>query len=203
MMRGAAGSLSRDRQYHVVYVTCFCEEDDLLSQWGRYADAGGYAVGFRVSDLTEAEPAEPGSGGGVIDAPLRLLQVHYGDDAKHDAISEVLATIAPHGVGHPGVQGYIREQTILLPSLAGIKHPAFSEEKEWRLVLVSDQHQPSFRPGPLGVTPYVSLRYPPGAVAEVIVGPGPEQGLREQGVKQLFRDDADVEVRSSAAPFRG
>ncbi|SDY89580.1 hypothetical protein [Nitrosomonas sp. Nm33] len=35
-----------------VYVTCFCENDDLLSQWRVYGNRGsGYAVGFDVKQL--------------------------------------------------------------------------------------------------------------------------------------------------------
>jgi hypothetical protein len=201
VMRSAAAQLDVRGQYHVVYVACFCEEGDLLSQWRAYGSAGGYAVGFRVADLRSAEPAEAGRSGGVVASPVNLVQVRYGDDAREDAVAQVLRTIAPDPVGHPGTQGYVRAQTIVLPALAGIKHPAFREEREWRLVLVTDQHEPSFRSGALGVAPYISLRYPTVAAADVVVGPGREQRLREQGVKLLVGEN--VSVRSSAAPFRG
>ena len=29
-----------------LFVTCFCSNGDLLSQWRAYAGSGGYAVGF-------------------------------------------------------------------------------------------------------------------------------------------------------------
>ena len=31
-----------------IYLTCFCEEDNLLSQWRAYGQTGGYSIGFRV-----------------------------------------------------------------------------------------------------------------------------------------------------------
>jgi Protein of unknown function (DUF2971) len=37
-----------------IYVACFCEDGDLLSQWRGYADAGeGYSIGMRAQELTE------------------------------------------------------------------------------------------------------------------------------------------------------
>jgi hypothetical protein len=213
VMRSAAdqlfpGGLYAQRRYHAVYVACFCEKPDLLSQWQRYGGPGGYAVGLRAFEIGLERPAEPGPRseqfGPIEEASAegpRLVKVRYGNTAMGNAIAKVLHTIAPRPVGHPGADGYARAQSIVLPALAGIKHPAFYEEREWRLVVVTDQHKPCFRPSPLGVTPYISLRYPRDAITEVIVGPGAEQDLREQGVKLLVGEEVDV--RSSGAPFRG
>jgi hypothetical protein len=206
VMRSAADHLApggpyAQRQYHSVYVACFCEKPDLLSQWRSYAAAGGYAVGFRTAELRLVQPAEPGARTRGFEETAELIQVQYGDAAVKDAARCVLQTVAPDPVGSPGAIGYARAQKVVLPALAGIKHAAFCEEREWRLVVVTDQHEPSFRAGPLGVTPYIALRYPNEAIAEVVIGPGPEQGLREQGVQLLV--GADVAVHSSDAPFRG
>lgn len=207
VMRSAADHLRPPgTQYHSVYVACFCEVGDLLSQWRSYGAPGGYAVGFRTALLRRVRPAEPGvrthglPGMAEEETPT-LIQVQYGDAAVKEAVGSVLRTIAPQPVGSPGSKGYARAQTVVLPALAGIKHAAFSEEREWRLVVVTDQHAPSFRTGPLGVIPYIALSYPQDAVAEVVIGPGPEQRLREQGVQLLV--GTDVAVRSSDAPFRG
>jgi hypothetical protein len=209
VMRSAAGHLFPGgpygrQQYHFVYVACFCEEGDLLSQWRGYGAPGGYAVGFRASQLRLVRPAEIGTRNresGLTDETAALVQVQYGGEAVDKAVTKVLRDVAPQPVGFPGVRGYDRTQSVVLPTLAGIKDNAFSEEQEWRLVLVTDQHSPSFRTGPLGVTPCISLRYPREAIAEVVVGPGPEQPLREKSVGQLVGEG--VVVRSSKAPFRG
>ena len=206
VMRNAAdhlapGGLFAAKQYHFVYVACFCEVDDLLSQWRSYGAEGGYAVGFRMDQLRLMQPAVPGARTGGTDETALLIEVKYGDTAADEAAKRVLETVAPDPVGSPGVAGYARAQTVVLPALAGIKHAAFSEEREWRVVVVTDQHKPSFRTGSLGVIPYISLRYPKEAVVDVVVGPGSEQRLREQGVQLLVGDD--VTVRSSNAPFRG
>ena len=206
VMRSAAdhlapGGLYAAKQYHFVYVACFCEVGDLLSQWRSYGAAGGYAVGFRMAQLRFVEPAEPGARTGGFEENAALIRVQYGDAVVDEVARRVLETVAPRPVGSPGAAGYARAQTVVLPALAGIKHAAFSEEHEWRLVVVTDQHKPSFRTGLLGVIPYIGLRYPDEAVAEVVVGPGPKQRLREQGVQLLVGNE--VAVRSSGAPFRG
>lgn len=207
VMRSAAEHLtSRGPQYHAVYVACFCAVNDLLSQWRSYGAPGGYAVGFRTDLLRRVRPVEPGARtGGTLamaeEETAKLIQVQYGVAAMEEVVGTVLRTIAPQPVGSPGVMGYARAQSVVLPALAGIKHTAFSEEREWRLVVVTDQHAPAFRTGPLGVTPYVPLGYPCEAIAEVVIGPGPEQRLRERGVQLLV--GGDVAVRSSVAPFRG
>jgi hypothetical protein len=200
----AADGLSAGRQYHFVYVACFCEAGDLLSQWRSYGAPGGYAVGFRTSQLRRVRPAEMevrSTTSGETEESATLVQVRYGDAAVEDAVTSVLGTVAPEPTAHPGVVGFHRAQSVVLPALAGIKHAAFLEEREWRLVVVSGPHKPFFRVGPLGVTPYIRLEYPTGAIAEVVVGPGPEQRLRAQGVELLVGEG--VTVRSSSAPFRG
>jgi Protein of unknown function (DUF2971) len=209
VMRSAAYELAPDglsagRQYHFVYVACFCEAGDLLSQWRSYGASGGYTVGFRTSHLRLVQPAEMEVRDSMteeIEESATLVKVRYGDAAVEEAVTSVLGSVAPKPVSHLGVIGFHRAQSVVLPALAGIKHAAFSEEREWRLVVVSGPHKPSFRVGPLGVTPYIGLRYPTEAIAEIVIGPGPEQRFREQEVELLVGEN--VTVRSSSAPFRG
>jgi hypothetical protein len=194
VMRSAAyelapGGNDARRQYHFVYVACFCEAGDLLSQWRSYGAPGGYAVGFRTSQLRLVRPAEEEARGTVseeIEQAATLVQVRYGDAAVEEAVTSVLQTVAPEPTGHPGVLGFHRAQSVVLPALTGIKHAAFSEEREWRLVVVSGPIKPSFRVGPLGVTPYISLWYPVDAIGEVVVGPAPSNGYARKGLSALW-----------------
>lgn len=53
-----------------IYVACFCEDDDLLSQWRGYrAGRGGYALGF------DPHPMRSGTG-------LRLRRIAYNFDEQ-------------------------------------------------------------------------------------------------------------------------
>jgi hypothetical protein len=225
VMRSAADHLDpgpgrpyAEKQYHWAYVACFCEDGDLLSQWRAYGLQAGYAVGFRTAVLRDMRPVKSQaaieSGAypeideepGVVPPPVRLVRVRYGAYAIRRAVADVLSAVAPEPVGHPGVMGFYRAQTLVIPTLAGIKHGAFSEEREWRLIVVSSIGEAvAFRSGRLGVIPYVTLPFPSRAIAEIVVGPGPEQALRERGAVRLVAEHGftDVTIRRSTAPFRG
>lgn len=110
-----------------VYVSCFCTQGDLLSQWRGYGRAGGFALGFDTADL----------------APVlrdRLQQVDYGDEVIAPLLDD-LESVQP--VGHPSVSGFYWAQVTVLPWLARVKDPAFAEEDEWRAILVSAEEIPS------------------------------------------------------------
>lgn len=201
LMRSAAdhlrpGGLYAARDYHSVYVTCFCENGDLLSQWRGYGTGGGYAIGFRTDDLTAMTGPE-----GLT--PPGLAQVGYGDLAVRVMVDKVVSEIAPEPVGFPGAHGYFLARDLVLPALGKVKHPAFVEEKEWRLLTVGDA-RPIFRTDPSGIIPYVVLALSPRAIKEVVIGP-PHSETRSRGARRLLEAHglAEVCVRESDAPYRG
>jgi Protein of unknown function (DUF2971) len=231
IMRSAADALrTRSRRRfqadpsHAVYVSCFCAEDDLLSQWRGYGAAGGFAIGFSRSALGQLGPVdakppsiaapnttgkprilEPANGLTMPPLPVSLARVHYGRQAVKTMIEQVFQEIAPTHTGHPGATGYGRVQTVIMPALAKIKDDAFSEEKEWRLITVGSPAEVCFRPGSLGVIPYIKLAFEPTTIEEVVIGPGAHMELREQGVGRLLGESwlDGVTVTRSKAPFRG
>src|SRR5262245_39574915 len=220
------GGIFASRQWHAVYVACFCESDDLLSQWRGYGPSGGFAIGFRRSSLEGLQHAATQSVGQrlatflarppeVVEHPsdpsthtdIRLARVTYGDEAIGTVVDDVLRRIAPEPTAHPGVHGYYRAKTVLLPSLATIKHGAFREEREWRLIISASLGDAAvaFRTAQLGLVPYVELPIPERAIVNVVVGPGHHPVLRRHGVERLLdeNDLEEVDVRDSSAPFRG
>jgi Protein of unknown function (DUF2971) len=215
LLRTAADRLDRrggpfdTARFFAAYVVCFCEQGDLLSQWRGYG-VGGYAIGFRAEALEGLQVrADPETAGEETadDLTAALVQVAYGDAAAHRVAELLTRDLASDPSNHPGVEGFHRARHSVLPALAGIKHDAFEEEKEWRLVVVAEDHPAylRFRGGSLGVIPYVVLRCPLSAIAEVVVGPGPEQCLREAGARRLVEaaTGREIPVRHSDAPFRG
>jgi Protein of unknown function (DUF2971) len=233
MMLGAAERIQpgtrHDEYFHVaVYVSCFCEEADLLSQWRGYAAGGGFAIGFSSSALAQLQPLETDVPARVRLAraaaesessnspesyrppalPVRLAPVRYGDSAVAGLIDDVLGELTPsRPTGHPGVKGLYLGQTLVMPALATVKHDAFAEEKEWRLIVVSAERteRVAFRSGGLGVIPYIELGFEPAAIEEVVIGPGAEGPLRERGLQRLLAAVGlqDVVIRQSEAPYRG
>lgn len=45
-------------QFWDIYVTCFCTEGNLLSQWRSYGKSGGYALAFRGLELRSCQLPE-------------------------------------------------------------------------------------------------------------------------------------------------
>ncbi len=209
VMRSAAshlkpGGMFLRKQEHFVYVSCLCESGDLLSQWRAYAGGGGFSIGFATASLREIVMPE---GTRLLDSltpRLRVERVRYGTRARRAMVTRVLKQIAPRPVGSPGVQGWVRAQSIVLPALASVKTDAFAEEKEWRLIFVG-RRELHFRPGPLSIIPYVEVPFGRSAIKEIVIGPGGESELRRLGVERLLEavGAREVVVRQSRAPFRG
>ena len=100
-----------------------------------------------------------------------------------------------------------------------IKHEAFEEEREWRIV-VTNGHQrmmgQQFRMGKSTLIPFVEclldLEFDGGKViardeyfiSEVVVGPTPTPKLTVEALKSLFWSEGqkDVSIRTSVVPFR-
>lgn len=202
-----------------IYVTCFCPDSDLLSQWRGYASGGGYAIGFHSEALLDQGPlntkyrvvgqhehAERTARGPEVRPSL--VQVKYGESAVARMIDHVLQEIAPQPAGHPGSRGWIQAVSLAVPALASIKHNTFAEEQEWRLFVggMTAGLRESFRVGSYGLIPYIELPLDlHKAVHDVVVGPGEHSDVRMTGVARLLHSLSldNVTVRISAAPFRG
>ena len=178
-----------------VFVASFCEEPDLLSQWRGYA-AGGFAIGFAADGL-----AALGDGAG---AP-RLVQVDYGVESGRRRLRGLFEQLADGG-SYSAEERERLARTVLLPEMARVKEPSFSEEKEWRLLVVEGRPERIlFRAGAAGVVPYVEIALPePSPVREIVIGPAADQQLHRRGVEQLLarRGYHGVEVRESTSSLR-
>jgi hypothetical protein len=182
-----------------VYVTCFCESDDLLSQWRGYGSDHGYAIGFEASALEIWRE-------GVDDYAKELAQVRYGTEGAADVVATVMRDVhTDSNLGHAGVHAH-RMAVQAAVMLAAVKHPGFSEEREWRLITAREgPHGPAmrFRTSSMAIIPYIETPFPREAVVSVRVGPGQHVDLREQGVRRLLRTlDGSAQVLCSDIPLR-
>jgi hypothetical protein len=211
MLRSIAGELERSPQaqpsttYHV-YAACFCENGDLLSQWRAYGGDRGYAIGFRTASLLEASTS----------LGVHFTKVTYGLEAARPYLDAMLEAVPQHVAGFPGATGNIKLMTLVLPTVAAIKDPTFAEEQEWRLLSAAWGLSKAllFRPGSVGLVPYIEVGLPDNAVARVIVGPGQYPDVRISAVRQLLerrgmsgaeverRGMSGVEVVGSTSPLR-
>jgi hypothetical protein len=204
-----------DRIYSIenvhVYVSCFSEAGDLLSQWRGYCPSSvGYSIAFDVVQLQVSMQRQK----------FRLVRCVY-DEARQGAIVKELIDSAAESIG--GTSAGTAAELLLnrIPEVApALKHPQFSEEREWRLVSqgpVDIRHpQVRFRPTSWTLVPYYLFQLcvePDGLeIDHVYVGPNPHMDLaRDAAVLSLWNAGVrfpegrgtGFDVRPSAVPYRG
>lgn len=176
-----------------VFIACFCEDGDLLSQWRGYGADQGYAIGFDTARLQSLNLGE-------------LINVQYGiEDPSGYFAEELEAAVQP--TAHPGVEEWHSSES-LLPRLVRVKNPGFAEEREWRLIKkvwnYDETPEIRFRPSPVGPVPYNVHSIPAECVNEVILGPGSYTLARKAAVEGMLRycGFIGVDVLVSKIPFR-
>lgn len=188
-----------------VLVASFSEVDDLLSQWRGYCPNGkGVSIGFYADDLCKAAELQH----------FRLVKVGYGHEVARNVAVELVDTARSmdKSGGAKALSGiadiFAFQLGLVVPAL---KHNAFSEEREWRLVspLMSIQRQHlRVRETAGRLVPYLAF-----ALAEpelnlrmshVRVGPASDRGRAFEGTQDaLTIYNVDYEsVVLSAVPYR-
>jgi hypothetical protein len=130
-----------------LFICCFCESGDLLSQWRGYAAlGGGYALGLQPIGFG-------GDGGTIVLPPYRLRKVIY-EETIQDRLTELIvsktsdlyfAEVQRRGQSQAAwladeLTDYLCYQVSEM--LYCSKHLSFSEEKEWRIA-----HELPYEPG--------------------------------------------------------
>jgi hypothetical protein len=179
-----------------MFLACFCENGDLLSQWRGYAIDQGYSIGFRTTELKALAIGE-------------VCPVQYGIPNPDEYFKEELET-AKVPTAHPGVEEWHASMWIM-PKLARIKHPSYSEECEWRILAQYPSYgEPlpmnaiKYRPSSLGPIPYFPIAFPPKCVCEIVIGPGNHTETRETAIREMLKnlEYSDINIRVSNIPFR-
>lgn len=198
------------REPPAVYVACFSEARDQLSQWRGY---GGGESGFCLQF--------DGPGIARLSAGL-LLPCIYELEAQYRLVREVVERLlnifADHAPSHaPGDRGAFADALLdyalwNLSFLApAFKHEAFHEEREWRLVLntpdTSRIHFVAKRTMISGYIPILLKTPDTGGMMPltgVMVGPSPSAHLSKAAVRARSQQLGyqQLTVTESAAPFR-
>jgi len=179
-----------------VFIACFCEESDLLSQWRGYGADQGYALGFDTEKLKALDFGD-------------IYPVQYGIANPSEYFAKELSW-ATEPTAHPGNVDWFESQK-LLPRLARVKHLSFAEEREWRILrqipefaLKDQRPKIQYRPSSMGPIPYLVMSFTPDCLREVVIGPGSHTETRENAVQVMLRnlDLQNVNIRISKIPFR-
>jgi hypothetical protein len=210
-----------------VYIFCFCEEGDLLSQWRGYGGMSGYSVGMAPSAWSFDDPAEFR---GMFDPSMHLVKVRYDPESQLNLVEGRLDA-ACHFLTHFDAKAQVRDgmefcarfvAAMTLAELAKaalcLKHPAFSEEREWRLVyaepLTSEptEHKPQpvhVRAFLHGLRPYVHLPldFKSGEAfrpCKVFLAPSNDAALQQEALDCLLAECgfSGTPIGASSIPFR-
>ncbi|TGD90565.1 DUF2971 domain-containing protein [Mycolicibacterium sp. CH28] len=177
------------------FVTCLSEDHDQLGQWRAYGQ-DGYAIGFYRSGLEGVAP---------VFGPVK-----YGDAAVAELCDEAIRYFEqrePTGQQYEH-DGYVEAVTYCLPRIAFVKHPAFEQEKEFRLAI--PRYDVDLREVKVRLTsslvPYIECNFNKQCVAEIVIGPGGNlhsvRAVRAL-LKQYGYDPEEIQITHSNAPFRG
>ena len=194
-----------------VCVCSFSEEGDFLSQWRAYGDGvAKFSIGFSGAMLRQVSNQ----------MKCWLVPCLYCERKQRELVQTLLQdvlrenmTVAPPGdVENEGMSlprggnliSYLNRYAPIL------KHEAFSEEREWRIVtrpLTCRNERFDYRPGRSMVVPYYRIPLDGMGVGfdvkRIVVGPVPHRDRAVQAVMSLMvkhRQKA-AEVRGSNVPF--
>ena len=209
--------------YGDIYVVSFSKDGgDRLSQWRGYGGAGGVAIGFNIAAL-QAKCTKIPEVGAERDKPIRMTDFSFfmsvapvmyvnpeGDDVSLNIINKLISDpLAP-------VSGLTREKLFgrRVSFLASrLKHSAFDEEKEWRVLIIDHwRNLPTrFRYRQSMVVPYVLFRLgsSPGhldwaSISRIVVGPSAHQQETIEAIKNMIAKvvGREIQVVGSKIPYR-
>jgi hypothetical protein len=196
-----------------IFIFSLSEEPSLLSQWRSYTPHGkGVSIGISPETLTNIKNH----------ANLRfakcLYENHEQEEALGSLIEKMLITFRrelpnidtskahPSQCYHAFLEGFRGD---VLQVLSIIKHRAFKEEKEWRLI---SQYYPKytipeikFREGASMIIPYIELSLGESnpKFENIILGPSPHQNLSMQALSMYLSNRRVCNyVENCSIPYR-
>jgi Protein of unknown function (DUF2971) len=189
-------------------IASFCQEGDLLSQWRGYNGAIGYAIGFDGDWLTQNAAAQE----------FQLVPAVYESDATQKQIIIDKFSLLKSLLESPGQRTFWENVKIwwaqILTSIATLKDEHFKEEREYRLVRVTDGWLPEIctRATRSGLVPYLPVKldfdikhprlHPRNiGIERIIVGPGLSDQQKAAVDALLASQHMRLEIGKSGIPY--
>ena len=197
-----------------VYICCFCQRDNLLSQWRGYgANGAGVSLQFDSAGFAQWTGADCAHG------LMRFWKVFYKSETQHRIVDAAI-----NHSWNPNLDPVLcaeRAADAIQFFIPTFKNPDFVEESEWRLIFTPNPLcliPPRFRVRDTMLVPYYRLReitqaalpVPVSAsyqlpIGHVTVGPGASKVLNVESVRMLLngRGYTGIPIEASNTPFRG
>jgi hypothetical protein len=203
-----------DPQPDPVYICCFCESGDLLSQWRAYAaNATGVSLEFEPAGFNYITGPDCPLDVGL----MRFWKVFYVPDTQQKIIRSAInfyPNFEPAASPSDWARWTAEAIRFFIPTF---KNRDFQEEKEWRLIFTpapGSAAKPSYRVARRMLVPYYSvseLMHQLGRnqqklpLTGVRIGPSPNKRLNAASVRMLLDRYGyhGVRVDSSETPYRG
>ena len=169
---------------HSVFVISLSQEGNQLSQWRSYTSIGrGISIGFNAARLRALAHAQG----------FHLVRCIYDDKVMQHVCEGVLEAVLQYVADDltPSTEASARSHFSAFSAMEGdilqlsalFKHPAFAEEKEWRLIsetiYSATSDRVKLRPGSMSLVPYMEFTLDHdgskfverGPIANIFVGP--------------------------------
>ena len=206
-----------DQNNFRIYITCFCEKGNLLSQWRGYAKNGlGFSLGLSAKSLLSTYREAPYN-------LIKIKKVEYNVCKQKKIINKLLDK----------AEEYIKTENIEkekeIKKIAKIvnkkieefivffKDPAFQEEREWRAIYYEKDEElikTKYRAKSdrivdykeFVLNPYYEKKYNKKLpICEIICGPGIDNPATIEVIKKLLKDNdykRKVNIKNSTIPFK-
>jgi len=198
--------------YLEFYLSCFCGEPDLLSQWRGYGTSTGrFCVAFDTRKLVRDTPRLKCQLDCVIyDPEEQISKIKTIIDPALEAL-ERSSSLAPGERKQCDKALYLMLIERFIEVFCFFKHRGFHEEKEWRAVHQLDGNVSDirFEPSDGAIKPFVELFSGVGEpsllpIREIIVGSSKLSQQAKKSVKMLLdaQGYSGIPVTESEVPFR-
>lgn len=198
---------------HMLFVTAFTENGNLLSQWRGYCPFGkGVSIGFSQAKIAAVSQAAEFSLGPCI----------YDSETQGRIVADIVDGVVEEGLRQgPTTAKHASQcyyhvfeelEPLILRISALVKNRSFKEEKEWRLV--SPIHTNfavdpiKYREGSTMLIPYLEIPLHWGAdevdIEHLYIGPTPTPNLSLTSAARYLRKHVNCpRISNSMSPFRG
>jgi len=221
-LQGASGELhdrlldlrevAANPQDEDIYVISFSEDGgDRLSQWRGYGANAGISIGFNLAELKRqcnrftTKAFKPPLNKGAA----QLLKVQYVDALGNERTNRIIDAFLDRPLLGSPTSKYTPEQAFsrgISYFSASLKHTAFSDEREWRIIIFDFEGGPTprYRTRKSMLIPFTELDIRDAAPSRLIVGPSPQAENSVAAIKHLLaaNNSKDTEVVATQMPYR-